>query len=906
MSEYNNSIEETFSPLPPPPPPQEQQDTICIRNILDEYYDAGSFGSNSSSGVAHYMNAADLILEEMNRISPPRNVEGNMRQVQVDNDNIVRSGNLWQDEGDVKKQKDECQQWKRCVQEQQQQNHDRPQANMLQLHPNDRTLQYSINDLNKNECEHHEKSSKPLEMGRESNFNNASQPSFSVQNVSECLNSNFEIEKVSTESTSVDESGGHFASPIPKATDDNDNENKPKRSFLRKGTRKEPSALHRMSKNSLNNSDQNSSVSDSNDKKKSLESLERMQEKQMEDLQKRINRRSEARDNIRKRKQGCKINVTGQSNEETKSHVDEKRLAIDTSTADESFTSETSGDCQSDSDDSSDMSYQAEEKEVIRHKNVLSSPPPKNSSRSTTQPLKSHNRSKGQTKLKQETNDFYTSEIEEQWQLIKSMRRRQEAALRAAEKEREETKAWAAGEKEKLNKWKDQQRSLIQKERQRASNSKMINERKKRQEKLEEQAAEASQMSYRKVKEEIESLKETLKKQKIEADAAKSRHRLSEKRWKDMIAERDKQILSLNEEIQRINRVNNDLAQEKSNLSKKLEQFSQEKKKKKKKKNLISAGEDCQNIKVSSVETDPISGTHVTHVHSDAALGKNDKKHFIANTRNVDESKGEKINTDIFTDEEPSSQESKYSNNESDQNCGNIDSEKDLARIIASHKDLLVDPTEEWLRCHLDDMNKSHGNDCEALDGSVSNFYTPLKERQYDPSKYAPNEEKKEQHYDTSKYVVTEEKKEQQDDHSSKCEDTEKQKIRTKVREDKLPNGTKIATFHNGTVRETLPDGTVIVRFTNGDVKTSYGNIGITVYFYSESKTSHTTHPDGTEIFEFASGQSEKHFPDGSKEIRFPDGTLQKFFAHGGSELTYPNGTRVLEEESGVKHIMQF
>jgi ATPase components of ABC transporters with duplicated ATPase domains len=223
----------------------------------------------------------------------------------------------------------------------------------------------------------------------------------------------------------------------------------------------------------------------------------------MEDLQKRINRRSEARDDIRKRKQGCKINVIGQADQETKSHVDEKRIATGTSTADESFTSETSGDCQSDSDDSSDMSDQAEEKEVIRHKNVLSSPPPKNSSRSTTQPLKSHNRSKGQTKLKQETNDFYTSEIEEQWQLIKSMRRRQEAALRAAEKEREETKAWAAGEKEKLNKWKDQQRSLIQKERQRASNSKMINERKKRQEKLEEQAAEASQMSYRKVKKKL-------------------------------------------------------------------------------------------------------------------------------------------------------------------------------------------------------------------------------------------------------------------------------------------------------------------------------------------------------------------------------------------------------------------
>mmetsp|Transcript_15319 Transcript_15319/g.28844 ORF Transcript_15319/g.28844 Transcript_15319/m.28844 type:complete len:346 (+) Transcript_15319:2717-3754(+) len=340
----------------------------------------------------------------------------------------------------------------------------------------------------------------------------------------------------------------------------------------------------------------------------------------------------------------------------------------------------------------------------------------------------------------------------------------------------------------------------------------------------------------------------------------------------------------------KISKVNDDLTEEKANLAQKLEQMAKEKKKRKKKS--ISVGEDHRNIQESSGKENAMSQNYVKGNHyDDGGRDKDDCKKSSQdngpNTGKVDETMRMDTATEGLIDE-PTSDEPDSLNNHCDQNHHDIENDKDLARIIISHKDLLENPTEEWLRCHLDVLQcKSNGkpreeygliSDTCELDHPVSNFFTPLKERVYDPSKYA----------------VTVKKSSNNDKRNSK------------VKEEKLLNGTKIVTFHNGTVKETLPDGTIIVRFTNGDVKTSYGNIGITVYFYSDSKTSHTTHPDGTEVFEFASGQSEKHMPDGSKEVRFPDGTVQRFFINGGSELTYPNGVRVLEEESGVKHIVQF
>ena len=61
----------------------------------------------------------------------------------------------------------------------------------------------------------------------------------------------------------------------------------------------------------------------------------------------------------------------------------------------------------------------------------------------------------------------------------------------------------------------EQQRSLIQKEKQRTANSLMVFQRKKRHEELEEKAAAAVEFSHKKAREEIDALKATIHKQKI-------------------------------------------------------------------------------------------------------------------------------------------------------------------------------------------------------------------------------------------------------------------------------------------------------------------------------------------------------------------------------------------------------
>lgn len=81
-----------------------------------------------------------------------------------------------------------------------------------------------------------------------------------------------------------------------------------------------------------------------------------------------------------------------------------------------------------------------------------------------------------------------------------------------------------------------------------------------------------------------------------------------------------------------------------------------------------------------------------------------------------------------------------------------------------------------------------------------------------------------------------------------------------------------------------------MVHFSNKDVKHTFPD-GKVVYFYSETRTTHTTQPDGLEMFEFSNGQREKHLPDGSKEILFPDGTLKNIRANKEEESIFPDGT---------------
>lgn len=248
-----------------------------------------------------------------------------------------------------------------------------------------------------------------------------------------------------------------------KETDDNF-QTKPKMPFLRKGSRKEPSALHRFRPvHQGSKSDDRFSPDVKIVKEKAnLQELEMMQEQQRENLQKRLEKRRQAREEIRKRSSGgrselaldIKVKSSNQSkNDHNKMHSIENH---DSETVISDGDSTTDGDL-TDSSDSDEVSLnhglnsnfkisqrspktrktklaQSTHQSDLKNRKVSVSKNPAISIVNRNQMMK--NQSQIQTGPKQ--NDIDSKGIEEQWQVIKCMRKRQENALRDAEKEREE------------------------------------------------------------------------------------------------------------------------------------------------------------------------------------------------------------------------------------------------------------------------------------------------------------------------------------------------------------------------------------------------------------------------------------------------------------------------------------
>ena len=123
-------------------------------------------------------------------------------------------------------------------------------------------------------------------------------------------------------------------------------------------------------------------------------------------------------------------------------------------------------------------------------------------------------------------------------------------------------------------------------------------------------------------------------------------------------------------------------------------------------------------------------------------------------------------------------------------------------------------------------------------------------------------------------------------------------------KEERFADGRRYIWFRNGTEKEITVDGSSTVKFGNGDVKTVDGKTKKIVYFYSKANTTHTTFPDGIEIFEFPNKQVEKHFPDGSKEIAFADGTKKYIYTDGQQLSVFPDGKKMVEDKYGNKRVL--
>merc|ERR1712238_450187 len=142
----------------------------------------------------------------------------------------------------------------------------------------------------------------------------------------------------------------------------------------------------------------------------------------------------------------------------------------------------------------------------------------------------------------------------------------------------------AVAERESVEKWAENQRTLIKREKQRASNLAMSYQRRIKQERLIEEHAEKTVFNQKQARAEINDLKENIHKLKIDLDATKSRNRLNEKKLKDCISSKEEELHFLHKEIEILKCRNSDLSLRVEELSKKQKRVSKKKKCKKKKK----------------------------------------------------------------------------------------------------------------------------------------------------------------------------------------------------------------------------------------------------------------------------------------------------------------------------------
>jgi len=346
-----------------------------------------------------------------------------------------------------------------------------------------------------------------------------------------------------------------------------------KKPFLRRGARKEPSALHKrghlnsnMNKMTTTPPDASSTTESASERKARLEQLEKMQEDLMKDLERRKMRKEEAQKERRREKEvvGSMKNSSGGGSAARSAVKSPKRTPLqsrprsvnrannagdceeqdggrqNTNTKSQTFTKSAKSSKVKPSP--RDLSFSptpiVEGKSLqgssnsnnnVANKNMIETCQTKSlvqvRARSTSRPRSLVQRSNNNNnKSGEKSSDLDAKAIEdmkkkeeEQMALIQNMRRRQEAALREAEGERERAKAWAAAEKESVKKWVEEQRALIRKDRHKAANAALLASRRASRGKQDEDTNEEEDA----LKAELEEMRVEMKKMKVEAEEAR-------------------------------------------------------------------------------------------------------------------------------------------------------------------------------------------------------------------------------------------------------------------------------------------------------------------------------------------------------------------------------------------------
>ena len=524
---------------------------------------------------------------------------------------------------------------------------------------------------------------------------------------------------------------------------------------------------------------------------------------------------------------------------------------------------------------------------------------------------------------------------DEQWSLLKSMRRRQEAALRDAEQERETVRSWAASEKESVTKWANEQRSLVRRERHRASTVALASHRERQKEEKEQQ--DAYEELERSSREEIATLRMTVDKLRTEMEGAKAKYRMNERKLRDKVKSQGEMIRQLKSEVRTGSSSTPSASQNQNQQS----SWSSTRH------GTSSSGSNAtRTVAFGSTlprETKPRSFAKKSAPGNRAIRDSYDGNDLDdqnggrrmpieearADATEEEETRGDVGDGDVIStgeeEEEVVAMVDKtpaqviQSKPDPTATTSTVVQGTPMATEMTQAEDLVEETTEQWMKrlqerhntlpfgtttpapsekdellaranqlmsggsAGANSVHRSSGiggsNQKPAPNPSLSYMVgmNPLAPLSVGPRAYPVAQQTPDPHLVTS----------------------------TSIEALGSAEGKRIISYSNGTTKETLPDGTARVSFANGDIKTTYIHQNVTIYYYAAAETTHTTHPDGLEVFQFANKQTEKHFPDGKKEVYFVDGTVKMINADGSSETTFPDGVRIVEMTNGTKQIIR-
>ena len=434
---------------------------------------------------------------------------------------------------------------------------------------------------------------------------------------------------------------------------------------------------------------------------------------------------------------------------------------------------------------------------------------------------------------------------EEQWALVKNMRRRQEAALREAEGERERAKAWAVAEKEAVEKWALDQRALIKKDRHKASNAALVATQKlnklKRHEEEEGNNAE-----------DVEAIKSELERLQMEMKKRKAKESVETNRLKEVIRRQERSINAL------------------KNGGTKSEEVK---------------APVSKNGKSPTVGSRQVLGDRSSKENSQAQQQQSKRKPL---TELPTQKQSEVVITEdvivpaVEVEEEEEPTEHWLQRHLSKLNNAN----NQLGVKVMGNEGLCTNSTDNGQVVGNDNQQRKPYNaanygapterSTQALPAKPNNDSVPQVITALSPSM---------QHVDGGGTIG------EDNNHSQPV----------------VQSKSQIFTYKNGTQKEVLPDGTTTISFANGDRKRTYANEkkGIVVYYYAATKTTQVTHQDGMQTYHFPNKQIENHYTDGRKEITFPDGTTRMVHLDHTTDTTFVDGVRVIDYPDGRQQVIQ-